>query len=124
MLFLSDINDRLYDSDIRVVYIKGNHDAENYKKIATDMMEVSINGQLITLCHYPMISWNKSHFGSWQLYGHHHNNRVAEMFPGKRCNVGVDNWGFKPVSFDQIKEYMDKQPNNWDYIEGGRNEKA
>lgn len=111
------VNSLFCRNGIKVFYVKGNHDAKNYLS-DLDIREVSINGQPITLCHYPMLSWNKSHFGAWQLHGHHHNNRVAEMFPGKRCNVAVDNWDFKPVSFEQLKEYMDKQPNNWDYIEG------
>lgn len=34
--------------------------------------EISINGQKIVLCHYPLRTWNKWHTGSWMLHGHCH----------------------------------------------------
>jgi calcineurin-like phosphoesterase family protein len=109
--FLSTIN----EEGIKLFFIKGNHDKIiNYK--CHQIIETTINNQLITMCHYPMLSWNKSHFNSWQLYGHHHNNDKMPI-QGKMMNVGVDLWDFKPVNFNQVKDYMDKQPNNWNFIQ-------
>lgn len=58
----------------------------------------------ITLCHYAMRSWSKSHYGTWHLYGHHHG-----LLPpyGLSFDVGVDCWNFYPVSLEQVKEKMD-----------------
>lgn len=111
--------DLFIKNKINLIFIKGNHDViRNYYRYEM-MLETSINGQYITMCHYPMISWNKSHYGSWLLYGHTHNGNIP--LNGKMMNVGIDKNNFKPINFDQIKEYMDKQPNNWNYIEKSRN---
>jgi calcineurin-like phosphoesterase family protein len=77
-------------------FIKGNHD----RKInipGYDLLDIVIEGQSITLCHYPMITFNKSHFNSWNLYAHHHSNpMIQQKFPGKRIDVGVDAWNYYP----------------------------
>ena len=58
--------------------------------------------------------WHKSHFNSWQLYGHSH----GSLEPiGKQLDVGVDTNRFKPISFDQIKNLMNSKPNNFNYIQ-------
>ena len=57
--------------------------------------------------------WHRSHYNAWQLYGHSH----AKLEPiGKQYDVGVDNNNFMPVSFNELVEIMDKQPNNFNYI--------
>ena len=84
-----------------------------------DALDITpVEDNYITLCHYPMISWNKSHYNSWLLYGHVHNNEIP--LKGKMMNVGVDVNNFYPVSFTQVKEYMNKQPNNYNYIKKKR----
>lgn len=51
--------------------------------------------QLIVLCHYSMRVWDRSHYGSWHLYGHSHGN----LPPLKNSlDVGVDCWEYRPVS--------------------------
>lgn len=65
--------------------------------------------QLLVLNHYPMYSWFKSHYGSGQLFGHHH-GRFKGI--GRSMDVGVDVHNFKPISLDQVmrtlgeKEYI------------------
>lgn len=68
----------------------------------------------IVLCHYPMASWDRSHYGSLQLYGHVHNtikdksraiSSIDVQLPpgqkaGVRINVCVDVWDFYPVPLD------------------------
>lgn len=83
-----------------------------------DIRSITLDHQSITLCHYPMLTFDKSHFGAWQLYGHHHDEGYHKDIPawvmGKKMDVAVDITGFKPVSWDQVKEYMAKQPDNFD----------
>ena len=94
------------------ILIKGNHDspgvlgAQGWAKIR-NLTHININGQRIILCHYPLRTWQFKAYGSWQLYGHVHSNMPG--LPGElSMDVGVDNHDFTPLSFDQIKEMMDK----------------
>jgi len=95
--------------------ILGNHDKLAEKHIAMyptawasvqQMKEIDIADQKIVMCHYPMRTWHHSYRGTWQLYGHVHGT-----FPdyGKSTDVGVDCWDYTPVSFDQLKDHMDKR---------------
>ena len=105
---------------LEIHYITGNHDNQKVLKIVEEycisvspLKDIKIQEQSITLCHYAMRVWNKSHFNSWQLYGHSH----AILEPvGKQYDVGVDNNNFFPVSFDELIEIMNNSPNNFNYI--------
>jgi calcineurin-like phosphoesterase family protein len=114
---------------IKFYYIIGNHDNYSaakrfvyiqFHESVYDLMDIDIEGQPVTLCHYPMLTFNKSHFGAWQLFGHHHNGGFHKNIPpavmGKKLNVGVDIHDFCPVPWDSVKEYMSKQPNNFDFL--------
>lgn len=72
-----------------------------------------------TLCHYPMLSWEKSHYGSIHLHGHTHGTIGAitrsgylQLPPGKRSgfrvDVGVDNWVFQLLTAHEIRSYVNK----------------
>lgn len=58
----------------------------------------------ITLCHYAMRTWPKSHKGSWHLYGHSHGELPED--DSLSFDIGVDCWDYKPVSIEQIAEKM------------------
>jgi calcineurin-like phosphoesterase family protein len=87
------------------ILIRGNHDPLNIYNVGfqfvKDVYFIQIHGQYIFMSHFPHRVWNRSHYGTWHLYGHCHN-----ILPdyGRSCDVGVDAWEYKPVSFDQIKE--------------------
>ena len=62
--------------------------------------------QLVVLCHYSMRVWDRSHYGSWHLYGHSHGN----LPPLKNSlDVSVDCWGYRPVSIDMIYQDICEQ---------------
>lgn len=97
-------------------FIRGNHDSKINVPMK-DIMEIYYEKLPITLCHYPMISWNKSHYNGLMLHGHHHHNlTLQQKFPGKRIDVGVDAWNFRPVPIDSLLRVMNILPDNWDYI--------
>lgn len=100
------------------IFIKGNHDRFFIKH---NLLDITIKGQPITLCHYPMVVWNRSHYNSWHLFGHVHNSKEFDV--GKKYNVGVDANDFYPVSFDTIKRIMSFSKNNFNFI-GDKNEKV
>ena len=69
--------------------ILGNHDKDWIKK--TDLTkffvtverfaEISDGQHKMTLCHYPLMSWNHMAKGSYMIHGHIHNNREGSYFP-------------------------------------------
>ncbi|MEA3350694.1 MAG: phosphoesterase [Chloroflexota bacterium] len=62
--------------------------------------------QLIVLCHYSMRVWDRSHYGSWHLYGHSHGN----LPPLKNSlDVGVDCCDYMPVSVNTICQAISEQ---------------
>ncbi len=105
---------------IQIHFIIGNHDSNKVIKLANEfcasvsqLKDIKIEGQPITLCHYAMRVWHRSHFNSWQLYGHSH----GKLEPiGKQQDVGVDNNNFFPVSFNELVKMMKNRPNNFNYI--------
>ena len=101
------------------VLIKGNHDyiktnIEQCFERIYDYKEININDQLIVLCHYPIMFYNRSHYGSYMFYGHVHNSYQWNMIENYKhelqeldikCNmfnVGTMIWNYEPVTFDEI----------------------
>jgi len=61
--------------------------------------EMTVNGKLFILCHYPFRTWNQMGKGSINLHGHSH----GKLKPVPRQHdVGVDAWGFRPVTLDAV----------------------
>jgi calcineurin-like phosphoesterase family protein len=84
------------------IFVKGSHDSW-LPKSAKYMWRKMIEGQFVVVCHYAMRTWERSRYGSWQLYGHSHGNLLPE---GKQYDVGVDNNNFYPISFEEIRDFM------------------
>jgi len=59
--------------------------------------------QVIVLCHYAMRAWDRSHYGSWHLYGHSHGTLPGY---GLSFEVAVDCWDFRPVGLDVMAARM------------------
>jgi calcineurin-like phosphoesterase family protein len=90
------------------VLIQGNHDRpsdlQHFKNVH-DIAEVEIGGQRIVMCHYAMNTWNHSFRGAWQIHGHSHGT-LTPNYDRKICDIGVDSWGYKPVTFHQLQAQM------------------
>lgn len=95
------------------VFLKGSHDYWMPRDKSIQIWEKMIDGHYVVACHYAMRTWARSHYNSWQLYGHSH-GRLEPI--GKSWDIGVDNNNFYPVSFDQIKEVMKNSPDNQNFI--------
>lgn len=108
------------------VLIKGNHEKTVCKKSYNrdefdggiyELLEIGINDeevanefQDIILCHYTMTTWNKSHRGSWQLFGHVHGMLDGKEFLSpNQFDVGVDSHQYYPISYQNVKEIITQQ---------------
>ena len=98
------------------IFLRGSHDYW-LDKNAPYMFERKIGGEFIVVCHYAMRVWHRSHWNSWQLYGHSHGNLAPE---GKQWDIGVDNNNFYPVSFDEIVDIMKSRPDNFNLVKNRR----
>ena len=93
----------------RKILIFGHHDrnpqllCSHFEEI-TPFKQVTIEGQDIVLCHYPLMDWPGREQGAWQLHGHKHGTYLP--LEGKQWDVGVDVNNYRPVSFAQIKAIM------------------
>lgn len=119
----------------KVILIHGNHDpdpnawnreerekGERFVKLFYEdyaLRRTTIMGQKMTLCHYAMARWGKSHRGSINLYGHSHSDIegwMESIMPGRRSlDVGVDNIAklfgdYRPISFTELMQIMNSRP--------------
>lgn len=126
------------------ILVRGNHDKDGtYPKTKFQMIYEILNilvadpetkeGQRITVCHYPMLSWYQSHRGAWQLFGHWHNSKIKapdekgnnllsanvevvdyvkeehiymERTRPTQYDIGVDGNNFTPISYNQVKKII------------------
>ena len=68
-----------------------------------------------------MMTWSRSHYNSWQLFGHHHvnaegTNFINETAQGKMLNVNLEFNNYKMFNENDIVEIMEKKPDNFDLI--------
>ena len=121
------LNDLLYRLNGTKYLIIGNHEKDALRKeyirehwegiydiaeIYVKDEEITYNEQHIVMCHYPMITWNASHRGSWQLFGHVHgglSNKGEIKHSPFQMDVGVDVHNFSPISYEEVKQYITKQ---------------
>ncbi len=124
--FLDSIKGKIY-------FIMGNHDRYRdivkigrFEKIFGD--DTALGGatisvkdsdsnrgyQNIVMCHYPILSWNKSHHGSWHIHGHCHqsiarNPDMEWFYKRKVIDVGTNGWDYRPISYQEVKDVMSKK---------------
>lgn len=104
----------------KIIFIEGNHDSLAYRNAGRfynyhyGYHEAQINGQMIVMSHYPMITWNKKHRGAIMIHGHTHYNlpatRKESTEIGKILDVGVDGNNYEPYSFTELMAVMNKKP--------------
>jgi calcineurin-like phosphoesterase family protein len=94
------------------IFLKGSHDYW-LKGNNNQIWEKKIGKNYIVVCHYAMRVWARSHYNSFQLYGHSHGNLPPE---GKQYDIGVDNNDFFPVSLRQIINIMKTRPDNFNLV--------
>jgi len=98
-----------------IYFLMGNHDdwmnkeswaKELFIKVWSFGAEVSINGKLFVLNHYPLKVWRDNNKGSIHLFGHTHSSLPDDPH-ARSLDVGVDGCAyshqkFSPWSFDEV----------------------
>jgi calcineurin-like phosphoesterase family protein len=94
-----------------IILVLGNHDKERsvyprlFQGVHPSYLEIKVEGRPITLCHYAMRVWNKSHHGAWHLYGHSHGS-LPDDPNSLSFDVGVDCWDYTPINLRTVAERM------------------
>lgn len=83
----------------RLHLIVGNHDHKQTRNhprwlSVQHFIELKDGPENLTLCHYALEVWNKSHYGALHFHGHSHGNLPSR---GRRIDVGVDAHSFAPL---------------------------
>lgn len=104
----------------RKVLIRGNHDSEELELLwdkVHDQVTLNLNGQWVTLNHYPLREWPGMWNGGIHLYGHVHGN--LRPLPGS-MDVGVDVWGGVPITLEEVLAAVEPfrgQPDKRDHFQ-------
>lgn len=64
-----------------------------------DYAELTADGHLLVLCHYPFRSWNGQHRRAHNLHGHSHGKLKPLL---RQHDVGVDARGYRPVALADL----------------------
>lgn len=115
----------------KINYIMGNHDKmkdivkynrfDNVHEYGTEVfikdedtkaLRGSDGYQQIIMCHYPILSWNRAHYGSWHLHGHCHGSLMKsnqDFYKRKVMDVGCNCIDYTPLSYQGVKDIMSKK---------------
>lgn len=101
----ADVPELLARLNGRKHLVLGNNDPAEVAKLAGwasvgAYAELVEDGTALVLCHYPFRSWNGQHKRAVNLHGHSH-GRLKPL--PRQFDVGVDAWGFRPVTLAEIR---------------------
>ncbi len=97
--------------------ILGNHDkgirgaAEKLFVNVSTYMSHKIDRVDVVMFHFPIVEWDKMHYGSFHLFGHVHGKNMG--IAGKAMDVGIDarpRGDMGLFSWDEVREYMKDRP--------------
>lgn len=103
-------------TEAKLFFIKGNHDKrdtiklyERYGTYLGEQKKISMeDGQDIVLNHYAMRVWDKSHRGTWHLYGHSHHS-LPDLKESLSFDVGINGWEYLLIPYNAVKARMAKK---------------
>tara|TARA_R110000803_G_scaffold191392_1_gene254054 strand:+ start:2254 stop:2865 length:612 start_codon:yes stop_codon:yes gene_type:complete len=114
----------------KIHFIMGNHDRDKiikridrFETIHEYGTEILVKDDTITdkrakghqqiiMSHYPILSWNRSHYGSWMIHGHCHGSLMKsnqDYYKRKVMDVGCNVIDYTPISYQEVKSVMDKR---------------
>jgi len=93
--------------------VAGNHDDH---RVLKEQREIKVlpaqyvlrwNKHHFVLSHFPMLTWDRSHYGTFQLFGHYHGHLQSEW---RQMDVGVDAHNLSPISIEQVFDILNNRP--------------
>lgn len=123
---LNQLNGKIY-------LVRGNHESaaeackerfewiKDYYKLKIQDADFQGGEQQIILMHYAMRVWDKSHWGTYQLYGHSH-GELPDDSDLLSIDVGVDCHNFYPISWEEVKAIMKQKTWTPPFQKGNRRE--
>ena len=96
--------------------VLGNHDGARVQGLGwasvREMGFVRAGTTGVWCCHYPMRTWPHAQHGAVHAFGHVHG---ALRDSRRSCDVGVDRWGFTPVTVEAMLARMAESDPSPDY---------
>jgi len=91
----------------RFVFIKGNHDKNNSMKTPIERVIIKYGGKKVCMVHNPIHADSNYELN---FVGHVHEKwKIRPLGETSiMVNVGVDVWGFKPVTYEEINKEVSK----------------
>lgn len=119
----------------QIKLVPGNHDSDKLLirlvqmspkiEVKPQLLDIKISNPLpdgtntvdrMVLCHFPMLTWNRSHYGTMHLHGHSHGSCRYPAPNMRMLDVGVDVHELAPVSLQAVREFMsERQPISFDH---------
>lgn len=108
------------------ILITGNHDKGNLKQNKFRDVFEEIHEYLeirlpcntkVCMFHFPIYSWNESHYGGIHFFGHLHSKPALGM-KGRCMDVGLDTNNCYPYNMDDLVEKMKQIEFRNDYKDG------
>lgn len=109
----------------KIFMIPGNHDNSRFMNTCKELSKIvgvsrlptividdkdhPHGKQRIVLCHYPLLAWDRAHYGTFHLHGHMHCDGKDDL-NCRRMDVGIDNPEFKIYSYEEIKSILIDRP--------------
>lgn len=111
-----------------IYYGSGGLEVKKRLKIICDILDIQVESwktgktYMVTMSHYPMVSWNHKPHGSIHLHGHTHGNldQYNNSSPDLRVDISFDGGLSKKlgsfiIDFEDIIEFFNSKTGGMDY---------
>lgn len=90
--------------------LRGNHDPYERSELSDASLPI-VESEKFTYCGFKFYCCHKysgipGEFDGWSIHGHHHYKRPFIDTKHKRVNISVDVIGYKPISLDEVVQYI------------------
>lgn len=117
--YTGDLETRIANINGNKILIQGNHEIQwlaggtflpsRYFAKIENYMEMTINGYYLTLCHYPLIEWDRSRKqqNSYMLHGHIHTRiektyTIIKEYEPRMLNCCPEINNYEPSTIDEL----------------------